>query len=54
MRADLNGRCIYMRQVFSSPRDDWVQAGGAALPLAGQKVAVQESRGILHRIGQSA
>ncbi len=25
VRADLNGRGIYMRQVFSSPRDDWVQ-----------------------------
>ena len=25
VRADLNGRGIYMRKVFSSPRDDWVQ-----------------------------
>lgn len=25
VRADLNSRGIYMRQVFSSPRDDWVQ-----------------------------
>ena len=25
VRADLNGRGIFMRQVFSSPRDDWVQ-----------------------------
>ena len=25
VRDDLNGRGIYMRQVFSSPRDDWVQ-----------------------------
>jgi DNA-binding transcriptional LysR family regulator len=25
VRADLNGRGVFMRQVFSSPRDDWVQ-----------------------------
>ena len=25
VRADLNSRGVYMRQVFSSPRDDWVQ-----------------------------
>ena len=25
VRADLNGRGIFMRKVFSSPRDDWVQ-----------------------------
>ena len=25
VRADLNSRGIFMRQVFSSPRDDWVQ-----------------------------
>ena len=25
MRADLNSRGIYLRKVFSSPRDDWVQ-----------------------------
>jgi DNA-binding transcriptional LysR family regulator len=25
VRTDLNGRGIYMRKVFSSPRDDWVQ-----------------------------
>ena len=25
VRQDLNGRGIFMRQVFSSPRDDWVQ-----------------------------
>ena len=25
VRADLNGRGIFLRKVFSSPRDDWVQ-----------------------------
>lgn len=25
VRAELNGRGVFMRQVFSSPRDDWVQ-----------------------------
>lgn len=25
VRADLNSRGVFMRQVFSSPRDDWVQ-----------------------------
>ena len=25
VRNDLNGRGVFMRQVFSSPRDDWVQ-----------------------------